>query len=108
MAFVGRLDTNERPRRRILPVFAGWPGVYPTHGPCIVSIMADLINNKVQPFLVTKVFPGPNEAGGMSCHGCVLVSVKSRTADPSPALTVSPLIVVVSGHNPHHMIGTVA
>ena len=73
-----------------------------------VIAMAALVNDEVEPLLVAKALPGPVHPGRVCCHRCVDSSVKGCPPDSLPALPVGPFIVIVSRHDPNHVVGAIA
>ena len=70
--------------------------------------MATLVNDKVQPLLVSEAFPRPKHAEGMGRYRRVGASAKGRTSDALPSLATVSFVGMVSCHDPDDVMGAIA
>src|SRR5262249_20781043 len=75
VSFIGRLQINEGSRWWISPLPTRGARVNPAHGIRVIS-MTTLVNDKIQPFLVTEALPWPMHPDGVGGYGSMGAFVK--------------------------------
>ena len=107
VSLVGRFQVDDGPGWRILPMLHRRPGVNPAQRVGVVAV-STLVNDEVEPGLITEALPGPAHAHRVSRDRRVGSSAECRSRDAFPALATESFVRMVARDDPDDVIGPVA